>query len=121
MTEVVNGTVRRTAHPILTRKIWESIGKLQGSLIKIPKPNLVFTQELSLAKLGHLSAWKAKKQKTDIDSIVTELEETDQGLGCEILAYIFKSWSLKPYKSHSLPGYPTRIESLCHWPITNCM
>ena len=51
MTEVVNvttnnGHVRRRAHPILTRQIWQSIGRLQ-----------------------------ARKLKPDTDSIIDELED----------------------------------------------
>ena len=90
MTEVVNGTVRRTAHPILTRKIWESIGKLQGKL------KLFFPCVCGHCS-RHFSTWTAKKQKTDIDSIVTELEETDQGLGFTIYFWLKISFRIKAF------------------------
>ena len=61
VTETKNGRAKRTSHPIIARKIWEAIGSLQSH-----------------------------KKITDIDNIVTELEDKNQINATETLYQIQK-------------------------------
>ena len=61
VTETKNGRAKRTSHPIIARKIWEAIGSLQSH-----------------------------KKITDIDNIVTELEDKNQINATETLFQIQK-------------------------------